>query len=307
MSAAPSSRPTVGRIARRLVVRTLSAPLEGGEVELRMRVAMVLASDRVRERVRFALNELLWRRGVRAYTLRGSGRTIVLRHPMSDAWVVHEVLERHAYAPPPEVRAALAGLGRPPRVADLGAHIGTTTLELLDAWPDASIVAVEPNPDNAALLRRMITRNGLGDRVRIEQVAAGTAEGEIEMTGFSILSHVVRDEFETTDLWPWVEKAAGGPPPTHRVRVVDAFDLLRDVDVLKLDIEGAEWAILDDPRMADLPARAIVLEFHWQSAPGPDASVEVVRALSAAGYTVGEPFDEHDGVGMVWAWRPPRD
>jgi FkbM family methyltransferase len=300
-------RPPLARRAssllRRGAVRALSAPLEGGEVELRLRAAMALAGRQTTHPWRFALNELLLRHGVRSYVAKRTGRRIVLRHPMSDAWVVHEVLERGAYAPPPEVAAAVRGLGRAPRVLDLGAHVGTTTLLLLETWPDASITAVEPNPHNARLLRRMIELNDLGDRVDLREVAVGVAPGEVRIAGFSILSHVERDEFETTDLWPFLRRIHGEPQAADVPRI-DAFDVLADADVVKLDIEGAEWEILADPRLRDAAPRAIVLEFHWQSCPGDDAATEAARLLREAGFETGPPFDEHDGVGMLWAWRP---
>jgi hypothetical protein len=57
-------------------------------------------------------------------------------------------------------------------------------------------------------------------------------------------------------------------------------NLPRDVDLLKLDCEGAEYHLLADPRfLAHLRPREIRMEYHR----GPHA---VVRHLEDAGYSV---------------------
>ena len=272
---------------------------------LLLRLVMASAGRAVTRPVRFALNELAARRGVRRYRLRGSGHEVVLRHPASDAWVVHEVLVRGVYLPPPDVASALGAADGPLRIADLGAHVGSSTLSLLGAYPEASVVAYEPNPETAALLRRTLAANGLEHRVALREAAAGTEAGVAEMEGFSLLSHLVRDrpEQEAEDLVPAI-RALQQDGARHRVEVRDALPDVVDADLVKLDIEGGEWPILADPRFPGPRLRALVLEYHPQGAPGEDATAAVVELLEQAGLRVGEPFDQHHGVGLVWAWRP---
>ena len=87
------------------------------------------------------------------------------------------------------------------------------------------------------------------------------------------------------------------------VPVVDALERLRDADLVKIDIEGGEWAILGDPRFEDLPARVVVLEYHPYLCPGPDARSAALELLSRAGFEI-RPFEHRsDGTGMLWAWR----
>jgi Methyltransferase FkbM domain len=89
------------------------------------------------------------------------------------------------------------------------------------------------------------------------------------------------------------------------VMMVDLFTLGYDTDLLKMDIEGGEWSILSDPRMADLRTRVIVMEWHWRFAPHADAHTAALDLLRRAGYKVyadhGEP---RTGTGLVWASRP---
>lgn len=287
-------------------VQALAARLLGDRMApLLLRGAMVWASLSVRETLRFAGRELFSRRCVGEYHLRRSGQTLFVRHPAADAWVVFEVVHRGVYLPPPEVERAVRQHTDAPRIVDLGAHVGSASLLMLERFPQAHIVAVEPNPDSAALLRRAFERNGLGERCEVREVAAGTAPGTATIEGFSILSHFVREgTVEAVDQLPYLrqfQKQASGPPT--QVEVVDAFDLLAGADLVKMDIEGAEWPILQDPRFADLPITALVLEYHPQGSPEADTEALVRRLLADAGFSIGELFDQHDGVGLVWAWR----
>jgi FkbM family methyltransferase len=265
--------------------------------------ATVASSSRVvSPSAQFAVNELLGRRGLRRYTLRSSGRTLFVRHPVMDAWVVHEVLARGLYAPPPPVERALARR-EAPRIVDLGAHVGTATLHFLERFPTAQVLAVEPNPQTAALLRRMVAANGLEAQCEVRQAAAGVEPGRAVMEGFSILAHLERaDTVEAVDEIPVLRKYQNGATKAE-VEIVDILPALRGADLVKMDIEGGEWPILRDPRFAELGIGAVVMEYHPQGAGTDDTAAEVRRLLSAAGLTVGEPFQQHGELGSIWAWR----
>jgi FkbM family methyltransferase len=272
------------------------------EWELRLMVAS--AAVGVTDSLRFAANELLLRHGLRRYRLRRSGMEIFVRHPMADAWVVHEVLNRGVYRPPEAVHAVLRRRERPLRIVDLGAHVGSTTLLMLELFPDASVLAFEPNPDTAAVLRRTITANGLDEQCEVREAAAGVAPGSAVMEGFSLLSHLSRDgeEQEAVDQYPFLRAYQRRGAPA-RVPIVDVLPELQDADLVKIDIEGGEWPILQDPRFADLRVGALVIEYHPQGNPQADTTAAVRGLLAEAGFRVGEPFDEHDGVGLIWGWR----
>jgi FkbM family methyltransferase len=79
--------------------------------------------------------------------------------------------------------AALAGHGyEPEQIVDVGANIGTSTWELLSAYPRASAVCIEPHPDNYRLLRQNVTANDLDDRVRTVNAAVGDVDSIVELT-----------------------------------------------------------------------------------------------------------------------------
>lgn len=272
--------------------------------ETHVRRMGVVAARGVTTPLRFALNELFLVRGVRRYTLRRSGRTLVIRHPMSDALVVYEVVNRRMYLPPPPVERVLQGV-ESPRIVDLGAHIGAATLGFIERFPTARVLAVEPQPQTAALLRRNVDANGLAGQCEVREAAAGVAAGTASMEGFSFLAHFVRsDTEEAVDLLPPLRKyQRDGAGPTE-VEVLDILPLLDGADLVKMDIEGAEWPILQDPRFRSLGISALVLEYHPQGAPQADTLAAVTTLLRDAGFTVDAPVEEYgSSVGVVWAWR----
>jgi FkbM family methyltransferase len=286
------------RVATRIPER-----VQHGLFDALVRATIVSSARAVAPSARFALNEIFGVRGVRRYRLRRSGRTLFVRHPVMDAWVVHEVINRRAYAPPPPVQQALERVDTP-RIVDLGAHIGASTLLFLELFPTARVLALEPNPETVELLRRMVAVNGLEDQCEVRQAAAGVADGHAAMEGSSIFSHFVRpDTVEAVDLMPTLRKYQDGQAHHADVEVVDVLPLLRGADLVKMDIEGGEWPILRDPRFASLGISALVLEYHPQGAGVADTTTEVRDLLSGAGFTVGEPFEQHGELGAMWAWR----
>jgi FkbM family methyltransferase len=274
-----------------------------GVFEAVVRATTISAAFGVTPSTRFALNELFLMRGTRRYQLRRSGRTLFVRHPVTDAWVVHEVVNRRVYQPPPAVEDIL-GRSESPRIVDLGAHIGAATLLFLERFPDARVLAVEPQPENAALLRKTLAVNRLDGQCEVRQAAAGVAPGYAAMEGFSLLAHFVRsDTAEAVDLLPPLRKYQADGVPPAQVEVVDVLPILAGADLVKMDIEGAEWPILADPRFPSLGITALVLEYHPQGAPGPDTLAAVRGILGSAGYTVDEPVEQHGSLGLVWAWH----
>ena len=232
---------------------------------------------------------------VRSYRLCESGLSVSMRHRSRDVAILNEIFGGTAgincYAPPTEV-AALLDRGDPPRIMDLGANIGLFGLYVLGRWPTAQITAFEPDPDNAALLQHTVASNNLDQSWRVNRSACSNRRGTVAFAA-GLLSEA--------------RMAEPGEAGTIVVPVADVFREDHDVDLLKMDIEGAEWPILADPRLSDLKARAIVLEWHARGCREPNPHTAVVRLLHAAGYAntvdVGD-GPAHGSNGVIWAWRP---
>ena len=232
----------------------------------------------------FLLGEM--RGGTGRYAL-PSGHMIVVRHRTRDVEIVADVLVApHEYEPPPAIASHLGG---PLRILDLGANIGTFGAFALGRWDVERMRSFEPDPANAALLSTTIALNHASRYWTVHEAAVTNAPGHMTF----ISGHFAESR-----------RADGGEAGIDVV-TVDLFTLGHDIDLLKMDIEGGEWAILADPRMADLQARVIVMEWHWRFAPRPDPHAAALDLLTRAGYQVrAERGEPQWGVGLVWASRP---
>ncbi len=269
--------------------------------------ALALRARTVRPAAAFFLRELSRRREIHGYRLRENGLLVNIRHGTGDVVTLGEVFHDHQYTPTPEIDAAL---GEVTSVLDLGANIGLFGAFAAARWPHAEIVAFEPDPANAELHERTIAVNGLQQRWRLVRAAAAAAPGRAEfVSGGVALSHLA----DARERDPGEDDQAGDDANGERELLsgavtidVELHDIVAELgatDLLKMDIEGGEWAILGDARFREHPPRAVVLEYHPRFCPGDDPASAAETALAQAGLRVQSIWRGADGHGMLWAWR----
>lgn len=245
---------------------------------------------------------------VGTYTSRRTGQTVFLR-PREDIHVTRELLMNDVYTPPQDV-GALLEREQALSVLDLGANIGLFALNVLRRYGGrTTVTAVEPDPENVRLLRRNVATNGYSHNVEILEAAVGRAEGRADFSSglaeLSQLSHLA------------AERRRRRAPDRLTVRVVDFFSLAQRHAFIKMDIEGAEWAILRDRRLRGLEPLALVLEWHREGAGTSHPAAEADRLLRTAGFdeirhvapAAGELADvppASEPAGALWAWRRAR-
>jgi FkbM family methyltransferase len=245
------------------------------------------------EPVRFAVREIGGSVDVRSYLLREGSIRVHVRHGTADPDVVGELFVERVYEPPGPVVHRLDELKRPPRILDLGANIGLFGAFALERWPGARIVAVEPDPSNLEIHRLTLAANPAADW-HLEGGAAATKDGQVP---FAV------GQFNASAV---IEEGAPGSEHAQMVPAIDVLPLMADADLIKMDIEGSEWALLEDPRFAELRPAALVLEHHLHLCPTADPHSAAREALEAAGYETREaplPPGACPGQGMIWAWR----
>jgi FkbM family methyltransferase len=262
----------------------MNDPLRLKAVRSTMRLSRLVA-----ERATFALRIAMRSRSIGRYHLAGSDVVIHLRHGTVDVITLDEIFRLGHYEPPIEAASILRRARRSPRVVDLGANIGLFGALVRRTYPNAKIVAFEPDPANAALLRRTIEANGGQVRWRLVEACAAPEDGTAPFVAHEDTSSRVEADARAETM----------------VQAVDVFPFLEDVDLLKIDIEGAEWPILADPRFGARVAKTLALEYHPYGSPEPDAGALALRLLRKAGYeTQVSDFWLPPGHGMLWAWRP---
>ena len=273
----------IGALRRLAAVPPFAVVLKRPRVE--SVVSTVLRAANVRELIRFVARELRGSETVATYRLRHSRAHIAVRHGGPDVLALDEIFYQRHYELPPTVESTLSGLDRPAVIVDLGANVGLFGAFMLARFPEARMVSVEPDPWNLAVLHRCMDANRRGDDWKVVEGVASTSDGHARfVTGRYSLSHLAEAD-EDAELVP----------------SIDVFPYLERADLVKMDIEGGEWAILADPRLGELRS-TLVLEYHPQLAPEEDTGAAVTRLLSAAGFEIVPIFHRPDGVGMLWAW-----
>ena len=133
-----------------------------------------------------------------------------------------------------------------PLILDCGGNIGMSVIRFRQEHPKSRIITFEADPSIADVLKQNLRTMGMDD-VKVVDAAVwdrnGTARFEVEGA-------------EGGRLHP------GGQIEVSTVRLADY--ITEDVDMLKLDIEGAEWQVLRDLGKQDLLKRVrhMVIEFH---------------------------------------------
>lgn len=248
--------------------------------------AAVCEALAVRESGALFAREMRGSRQLARYTLAGFEGTVHLEHGSSDMEVLAEVFFHRYYDPPPVAAARLAGLGHAPRVLDLGMHIGLFELYARSQFGTTDASGFEPDPRNAATLRRTLAANDLSG-IAVEQACASNRDGTTPFrAGHGWGSRIV-DQSEIGAV---------------EIATRDVFPLLPGVDLLKMDIEGGEWALLTDPRWSAIEVPVIVLEYHDLLCPFGDPRQACFDALAGAGYAV---FPHPSALqSLVWAVKP---
>lgn len=186
----------------------------------------------------------------------GHQAQVAIRDDTTDLAVAHSTFARWDGEVEDEYR--LRDLPRLSGTAlDIGAHIGTVSLALLADHPELSVIAVEPVPENAAVIRDAAERNGWTERVTVIEAAVG--------------GRVIRYGDESTDFARsnrYIGNLKASKGRRRKVASMTLADLVQmaggSVPFLKTDCEGGEWAMLAEPAISKVQRIA----GEWHGEPG---------------------------------------
>ncbi|HVG45417.1 MAG TPA: FkbM family methyltransferase, partial [Longimicrobium sp.] len=141
----------------------------------------------------------------------------------------------------------------PSTVLDLGANVGFFAAHLLDQWPDATVESVEAAPDTHALLEANRLANP-GFRWRTHHLAVWSRDGEVTFPGAG------------TSTGRRVAPGPGAAGPVVPALTLDALvarvvPAAAPISILKVDVEGAEEAVLCATTVLPRVER-LVVELH---------------------------------------------
>jgi len=180
-------------------------------------------------------------------------------------------------------------------IIDIGGNMGSFSVYAAQRCPSAKIYCYEPDPRNFECLSQNLKLNGLENRVVPNQCAVASTSGKRSMAGsLSPLHSLVQSD------------------ATARGQLVECTTLadilktqnLREVDLLKMNCEGAEYEILENCAPEVLARiRNIRLEYHLMG-DGKNNGASLCRLLKNQGFTI-ERFTQYKTEsGFIWAARP---
>jgi FkbM family methyltransferase len=137
------------------------------------------------------------------------------------------------------------------KVVDLGGNVGYSCLFWCWSYPHATVITFEPHPLHCDLLERHLKQNHYQDRVKLVRAGGAPFSSTATLTDDEVGSSIVRQI---------------GSKPSIQVELVDFFETVGPgpIDILKMDIEGSEYAIMQDDRFGELAARVrhLIMEWH---------------------------------------------
>jgi FkbM family methyltransferase len=182
-------------------------------------------------------------------------------------------------------------------VVDIGANVGLHTLLAAQlVGPSGRVHAIEASPHIFARLKRNLAANG-AHQVQAWNMAATDRPGEVP-----VFLHDERNLGGTTIIA--IEAAKAGSPLETMVAGLPVGDIIPKSDLLaakliKIDVEGAEWLVVQGLR-AVLPLLradvAILVEVNQTALAVLGGSLDALLAIFAeAGFTAYEVANAYDG------------
>ena len=147
-------------------------------------------------------------------------------------------------------------------------------------YPDARVLAFEPSGEAFQLLQRNVHENRLTN-VRLERKAVGLREGKADFYEDPKIGGGTTNSL--------IRRRLGKEVRTEEVDIVRLSSYITgQVDLLKIDVEGAEHAVITDLLETNAIAniRRLIVEHHHHLDTAPSQMTRVLDQLKAVGFVV---------------------
>ena len=203
------------------------------------------------------------------FTLAAPGllHPVVGRRGSSDLFVYEQIFVQREYS-------CLPLMGEVQTIVDCGANVGYASAYMLSHFPDARLVAIEPDSGNFAMLKENIAP--YGERAEVLQAGVWSHPADL----------MVCREARGGEQWAFTVNECG-PDDTPDVRAVGVQEIMTRfqmeyIDILKVDIEGSEKEVFGANYDQWInKVRLLVTELH-----GPDCETAVQKAVAHRKHTV---------------------
>lgn len=223
------------------------------------------------------------------FDVRSNGYKVITPNAPGARHPVYEIFAEDAYA----MDELLAGLPAAPVVLDIGAQIGAFSLALASASPSAKVFSYEASPFTAGYLQANVDRNGLSDRVKVHATALASAEGEftfMDSQSGSGLNGLTAPEGMGVEVTV--------PATTFDAAVAAAGG---HVDLVKMDVEGAEYDIILPSSPASWASvQKVVMEYHPLAG---HSLAQLEEFFAGVGLVRSHHETVREGLGALWLTR----
>jgi FkbM family methyltransferase len=200
----------------------------------------------------------------------------------TDIDVAYELFVTEVYKSPQEINAKDVK-----RIVYVGGNVGYSCVYWFNTFPNAQIVVFEPHPKHVEKIYKHLKLNHANHRVTVIPSAAGNELGSLFLTDMGGESQITTERNEKN----------------ISVSIVDWFEPIgtQEIDILKIDIEGGEYALLSDPRVKEVNFKTLIMEWH-DTDSYPDGYGWCMNRLKELKYTVIGDKCPSDHCGILYAF-----
>lgn len=153
-----------------------------------------------------------------------------------------------------------------PVIIDCGANIGISVIWFAKNYSGSSIMAFEPDPLLFGLLQQNVKANNIDADLRNEAVWNSTAQLKF--------SSSKKQNAQVSD---------AGAVTVKAIRLKEVLQKFSHIDLLKIDIEGAEYAVIKDCKEELPKVQHLFVEFHYKEGNMTEA-LSILRWIQEAGF-----------------------
>lgn len=164
-----------------------------------------------------------------------------------------------------------------PVIFDCGASIGDSLLYFKDLYPQSRVYSFEPDPETFSTLKKNIKNNHL-KKVFTYNVALTDKKG--------ITSFYVGDQTGGMQMSLVKDRLSGKSIRVKTDTLISFTKKVKKIDLLKMDIEGAElsllWQLVKSKEISKV--EELIIEYHHHVGEQPDKFGEFLTLLERSGF-----------------------
>lgn len=225
-------------------------------VNARNRFIMVTKKDRPRVKP------------IRKVNYKGLDAPVYVRLGSPDLWVLDELFNTDEYKV-----VVQTNMGEVKQIVDLGANAGMSIRFWLSKWPEARVIGVEPDDLNFEVAQLNANQHRSGANVQLVKACVAGREKTVTL-----------DRSHHESMYAMTDSPANGAasgdtiPALPLEKILAQCNALPMIDLLKVDIEGAEREVFKACAPWIKRVRHIILEVH-----PPYTTEELLADLAANG------------------------